>query len=167
MHQPHFIALVLLVEEEKDELLGADQVESDLGDGRLHLDRVQGGVQLVGGHIQGHQAADLMFNLGQPADQFLALAFGRGQTRLRPARRARAAPLPHHAAHLLDGRLRVADQLLRPPQGGHGVSLRTNWYIPVSGRVREQKRIGHVGALAHAADCLDSMRLTILRRSSR
>src|SRR5215203_1552802 len=65
LEQGDLAALPLVAAQQQYELLGAEQVDGDLGDGRLHLGRIEGGVELVGGDVEVHQPPALVLRVDQ------------------------------------------------------------------------------------------------------
>ena len=92
--------------QEQDELLGAEQVDGDLGDRRLHLGGIERGVELIGRHVEVHQPAALVLGVHQPRGQLLDVRLRGGKPALQlgdsllgrrrlPHLRARLARLHH------------------------------------------------------------------------
>src|SRR3989442_3531082 len=71
----------VVLPEQEHELLGAEQVDGDLGDGRLHLARIERGMELVGRHVEVHQPPDLLLVLRQLGGQLVAIRLHVGEAR--------------------------------------------------------------------------------------
>src|SRR3954469_10544525 len=72
LQQGDLVPLPLLVAaQQQHELVGAQEVDGDLGDRRLHLGRIERGVELVGGDIEVHQPAALVLRIDQPRGELL------------------------------------------------------------------------------------------------
>ena len=77
--------MAALFTQQQGEALGAEEVDGDFGDGRLHLGGVKGGVQLEGRDVEVHQPTELMLGFHQSRGQFLAVAVAGVETPLEVA----------------------------------------------------------------------------------
>ncbi len=81
---------------------GAEEVDGDLGDRRLHLGRIERRVELVGGDVEVHQPAALVLGVDQAGGELLDVRLGGGEPAARARRRARPSwrsrPLPRPRA---------------------------------------------------------------------
>src|SRR5436305_1212666 len=83
LQQGDLVPLPLLVAaQQQHELVGAQEVDGDLGDRRLHLGRIERGVELVGGDIEVHQPAALVLGVDQAGGELLDVRLGGGEPAL-------------------------------------------------------------------------------------
>ena len=119
--------------DQQREAARAEQVLGDLGDGVLHLHRVEADVELVGGHVEAHQLAGEVLGVDELVAELLLVALRRLEHALEllDARgvgahgRGRRLPRAHHLLlHHLGELLRLAEQGAQLRQGFRQLGLR-------------------------------------------